>query len=262
MGRVDGIPAKARDKPTYFSLTRHEGYVVVKEVAAILVREGREIIIEPAPHADAGVVRQFILGSALAVALIQRGRLVLHASAVAADGGAVAFIGASGFGKSTTAAAFHANGHQVIADDVLPIQIDGDCPLVFPGLPRLKLWPDAAAYTGNDQETLLELHPSLPKRGRSVADGFSHDPLPLRRIYVLADGEELAADPMPPQDAVMSLVLHSGPLPGLQQGEARAHFLKCAALAKKVQVRRLRRPRSLDALAGVLRLVAEDLTHV
>src|SRR3989454_2089338 len=51
-------------------------------------REGREIVVEPAPGVDAGTLRLFLLGPVRAVLLHQRGFLVLHASAVVLDGGA------------------------------------------------------------------------------------------------------------------------------------------------------------------------------
>ncbi len=52
------------------------------------------------------------------------GHLVLHASAVQIGGVVVAFVGASGAGKSTTARFFAENGFESVADDLLPIRFE------------------------------------------------------------------------------------------------------------------------------------------
>jgi hypothetical protein len=101
------------------------------------------MIVEPLPHVDEHVLRLYLLGPALGVLLQQRGLLVLHASAVAIGERVVAFVGESGWGKSTTAAALERRGHTVVADDVCALHLRGsEDPLVFPAIPRLKL--DAA----------------------------------------------------------------------------------------------------------------------
>ena len=65
-------------------------------------------------------LRTFLLGPALAVLLHQRGRLVLHAGAVAVNGRVAAFLGGPSWGKSTTTAALDRRGHGIMADDVDP----------------------------------------------------------------------------------------------------------------------------------------------
>jgi hypothetical protein len=72
----------------------------LENVGAFLARGGHEIVVDPAPGVDDRVLRLSILGPALALILHQRGLLVLHASVVARDGDAVAFLGDNGWGKS------------------------------------------------------------------------------------------------------------------------------------------------------------------
>ncbi|MCI0530310.1 MAG: hypothetical protein L0Y56_22930, partial [Nitrospira sp.] len=60
-----------------------------------------EIVIQPVPGVEEAQLRLFLLGPVMAMLLRQRGLLVLHASAVAIDNGAVAFLGDTGWGKST-----------------------------------------------------------------------------------------------------------------------------------------------------------------
>src|SRR5579863_7665772 len=106
---------------------------------AYQITNGREIVVDPLPNVDPDAVRMVLLGRMMAYLLRQRGWLPLHASGVAVDGCAVLFLGESGAGKSTTAAAFHARGHQVITDDVAPVRISGDRCVALPVRPRLRL---------------------------------------------------------------------------------------------------------------------------
>ena len=71
------------------------------------MRGGQEVIVEPSPDADERAVRLCLLGPIVALIPHQRGRLILHASAVAVGGDAIAFLGGQGWGKSTIAAALH-----------------------------------------------------------------------------------------------------------------------------------------------------------
>lgn len=64
-------------------------------------------------------------GTVGALLLSLRGHTVLHASAVAVDDRAVAFVAASGTGKSTLAALLCANGADLVTDDVLVVSANG-----------------------------------------------------------------------------------------------------------------------------------------
>jgi len=73
------------------------------------------------PGADLGLVTVLTAGALLAVHLRLRGELVLPASAVQLGGAALAFVRASGMGKSTLAALLCASGHGLVTDDVLRV---------------------------------------------------------------------------------------------------------------------------------------------
>lgn len=109
---------------------RHE----VRDTARYLVRDGREIIVAPF-GGNLAKIRDFLLGTGLAVICHQRGLLPVHASTVAIDGAAVAFVGDSGSGKSTLAAIFHERGHGVLHDDLAVIDLDGGGAVRRCGLP-------------------------------------------------------------------------------------------------------------------------------
>jgi hypothetical protein len=187
--------------------------------------------------------------------------LVLHASAVAVDGGAVAFLGEAGWGKSTMAAAMYARGHSIVADDVTAVRTDKANPIVHPGFPQLKLWPEAAIAVGNAPETLPRIQPSLEKRARRSDHEFSPDPLPLRCIYVLAEGETQQIAPLRSQEALVELIRHSYTKRLLRVVGASSHFLQCSSIVKNVTIRSLKRPRSLSSLSDMAQLVEKDLAE-
>lgn len=105
----------------------------------------------PEPAVDRRWLSILLRGTVIAVLLDLRGRPTLHASAVAIDGRAIAFAGASGAGKTTTAALFCAAGARLVADDVLTVETAdaGPSSLVGPSCPvgssELRLRDGAAA---------------------------------------------------------------------------------------------------------------------
>jgi hypothetical protein len=238
----------------------------LEQAGSFLVREGRQIVVDPAEGADPALLRLSILGPALGILLHQRGHLVLHASTVAVDGGAAAFVGGRRWGKSTLAAAMYLRGHRVVADDVTALTVGHGPPSVLPGFPQLKLWPDAAASLGQTVDTLPRLHPRFEKRALRVTRGFSRQPVPLRRVYVLDEGPAADGEPLEPTEALVEMLRHwYGSRFGdglLRFGDAAAiHLQLCAALVRDVAVRRLRRPARAASVADVVDLVEADLAR-
>jgi hypothetical protein len=230
-----------------------------------LIRKGCEILIEPQAGVEEAIIRLILLGPALAMLLHQRGVLVLHASVVSINDCAVGFMGEKGWGKSTTAAAFNAKGHALVADDILAVipGVDGT-PMVQPGPPHFKLWPEAAAASfGDNPDVLARVHSRIEKRERSANTGHIAEPLPLRHLYVLDNGDQLESIPMPPAVALLALVRHSY-LSGIMNalGGLQKNFQQCAQLAAGISVSSLKRPKDLGALGSIVELVEHDIGTV
>ncbi|HKX28060.1 MAG TPA: hypothetical protein VJ302_10230 [Blastocatellia bacterium] len=241
-----------------------EEYCLLDGIGDFLVRHGREIVVEPQPEVEPAILRHYLLGWVMATLLRQRGILMLHASAVAVAGRAIIFFGPSGRGKSTTAAAFVRQGATLLADDYAAIRFDGDlqcrkCELL-PSFPRLRLTDRSARLLSRTAERVPPYTPETQKHSYAIAQEELPLVPPLRRIYLLAEGESIRIEAVEPQPTFFDLTLgthirHRKMNPTLQ---ARL-FRQCSQLARTVPMRRLNIPRRLAVLPELVRLVEADL---
>lgn len=234
---------------------------------AFALRGGTEIVIDPAAGADEGLIRNALLASVMALLLHQRGLFVVHASAVCIDGQAVAFAAESGMGKSTTAVALYTRGHRFIADDVLALQLDVEGRLMaLPGFPRFKLWSQAASAIGYDAAGMPAISKHHDKLLQSAVERSVDAPLPLSRLYMLADGE-IGVQPLESRAALIEVMrhayvghlalLHGVDVPRMA-GDAAAHFRRCEQVTRLGLMRTLSRPRDLAQLEVVSQMIEAD----
>jgi hypothetical protein len=251
-------PPPVGEGGTQVAVRGREMRLSVDQLGTITVVDGREIRVAAPPHVEARTIGTYVLGIALAFALQQRGMLVLHASAVARDGGVAAFLGGSGWGKSSLAAALSLRSFAFIADDLVPVAAEREAHLVTPGFPQLKLAPDAAAVLGLAASRSVSLGPDEPKRGHDARAHFAPTPLPLHALYLIADAASLHIAQLARQAALVELIRHSYPTRLGLPGDAQ-HLAACAKLAARCPVFRLGRPRDLAALPELAGFVADHI---
>lgn len=241
------------------SITSDEVVLAWGSIASVAIRRGTEMVLDAAEDIAEEILRLLVLGPALGVLLHQRGIMTLHASVVAQSDTAVAFIGWKGAGKSTTAASLCARGYTLLSDDILAVEPSTPADIrVLPGFPQMKLWPDAASAVGSDPDVLPRLVPGAAKRAYTGAR-FQERSCALRRIYVLEFGDDLRVEPVGGQERVIELVRHSYAIRFLGNPAATPlHFRQCVDLAARVPIRRLIRPRDLDALDDLAELIRRD----
>jgi len=214
-----------------------------------VVRDGGRVWVTPDPPGDPPLLRLYIQGMMLAALLYQRGLFVLHASVMQMGDRAVAFLGPVGAGKSTLAAALHARGYAVVADDNAAIRFQDGSPFVLPAFPNLKVYPAIAEALGYDPAALQLMHGSQRKRAQRV-EGFASAPLRLDRIYVLDRQAEPQAVRLAPVDAITELVRHSVPTRWGVAGDG-AHLAMCGRLAADIPLFRVRTFATLGEIAGI-----------
>src|SRR5206468_294059 len=110
-------------------------------------RKRRCITVHRSPTASPWLMSILVSGSALAHALTAEGRVVLHASGVEHNGGALAIVGPSGAGKSTVAGLMCANGARLVADDALRCEVTEEVPICFAGAIAVRLRPTAVSLS-------------------------------------------------------------------------------------------------------------------
>lgn len=255
VGKLNDLPKTSVD-------SGHRFLGHMPESGWFLIQSGREIVIDPEPAATASMLRSTVLGPAMAIILRQRGFLVLHASAVVIDNWAIAFMGGSGWGKSTLANAFHRQGYEILTDDVLAIDLQPEVPLAYPAFPQQRLWSEAAVSLGHQVADLTPLHSNTAKLTYEFDWGFRQVPTPLRRIYVLAKGSQHEIVELNPQTAFTDLVRHTREVSNLKSSEfVTRHLHQCTQLLKTTAFYRFTRKPSLEALPELMEMVKANLVE-
>jgi len=259
LGTLDPSSAEVIGEGLTFRVTHQGVYLYWKDVGTFFVRDGREIVVDPAPSVDEHELCHFIVAPVLSVLLHQRGVLVLHGATVAVDGNAITLLGDAGQGKSTLALALHKRGCGIVADDITPVTVDAEGgPIVVSGPQWLKLCPDTIVSLGEDPKSfpLLEV---AEKRARPVSLDLPQHAFSLRRIYILDEGSTHKIEPIRPQDAFVELVRNSYLARLLQFLEPPSYLLQFTKIINAVPIRRLMIRKSFEELPEVTRMVEEDL---
>jgi hypothetical protein len=247
-----------RQNPYYY-FEEGNTFLKISSIGIFAIQQGREIRIACEDGLDPSQLHLYLTGNIFAFLLLQRGYLVLHASAACVDGKAAAFLGMPGAGKSSMAAALHQIGHTILVDDVTAVDLRDDPVRVIPAFPQIKLDMEAASSMGIDLNTLTVLDDEEEKRGFRFTERFLSSNQPLSKIYILADQGDQIFQRISPQAAVVELIRNSYPTRFAQAGGAN-HFLQCTQLAKQVPVFRLKKPSNLKDLTEFAALLADHIS--
>jgi hypothetical protein len=180
----------------------------VRNVSGYLVRDGAEILVDPAPGVDPATVRLFLMGTAFGALLHQRGLLPLHASAIAIEQGAMVLAGRSGSGKSTLAAVFQQRGYKVLADDLCAVCVT-ETPFVQPGSPGLMLWADALGRLNVETVGLRQARPGIQKYCLPPVDAFAHEGKQANTVFFVDRGDKTEIKPVEGRAKVLALAAHT-----------------------------------------------------
>jgi hypothetical protein len=97
---------------------------------------------------------RFLLDTALVSTALLRGCTALHASVVAGPSGAVAFLGATGAGKTTIGAELVRRGYPLVSDDVAVVELTAAGAVVHPG-PGLMNVPASSFWSAGSHGRVL-----------------------------------------------------------------------------------------------------------
>lgn len=217
--------------------------------------DGLAVTACPTPGLDAATLEHLFLNQVLPLALSTQGKPVFHASAVALPAGTIAFVAASGRGKSTLATHFALHGAALVSDDGLLLEAVAGGFRVHPSHPSVRLWEDSrAALVG----TRLEPGPpvSYSHKTRLLAgEGlpYCRDALPLAGAYFLGtgDSDRVRIEPMSPTEATLAWASHAFLLDVGEKQRLAGHFAQVTALGVLGCAWRLDYPRNYARLPEV-----------
>tara|TARA_R110002049_G_scaffold40192_11_gene122712 strand:+ start:1022 stop:2038 length:1017 start_codon:yes stop_codon:yes gene_type:complete len=239
--------------------------------ASFFITAGGAIEYLPAPGVGEGLLRHLLLNQVLPRYLAHVGKLLLHASAVTLPSGrSVAFLGDSGYGKSTLASYCHLEGAHIVDDDCILLRSDERGASLVGGVPTLRLYPDSMRALGHDamgfepytddsskQQMRLATHSLPPPRPRHL------DALFLLGAPPPTAGEGVRVEPVDGREALMPIL---GSVFNLDPTDPRAisrTFTRVAqVLDGGLPVYHLHYPREHSALPQVLQALQRCLSGV
>ena len=231
--------------------------------------DARRILGHRLPDTPTHTFTHLLLDQVLPLVIGGPDRLALHASVVSVDGMAAAFVGATGQGKSTLAAALARRGHLVLSDDCCVICRTPGGFEVAPTYAGLRLFPETIheLFGGSAPRHADVSHYSTKQRIVPVTAGPSVrlPRVPLRRIYTLATRPvaapvaEVLVSERPPRDGVLDVVGATFYLDVWDARRAREGFELAVAAASSCSVRLLTLPWNLGALDEGVKRIVDDL---
>lgn len=199
----------------------------------------RRAVVRLYPDADPEIAAVLAGGTVLAFVLSMRGEAVLHASAVQVGDAAVAFVGASGMGKSTSATLMCADGAKLITDDLLVLDLAATPPTCALGATELRLRKSAGELSDRFEDAPGR-RVTGDARDAIAAQSATTEDLPLRAIIVPAPDRSGRTDAVIEQRDAMTSFLLLSRFPRLLGWEDESilerHFQQLGDLIEKVPV--------------------------
>jgi hypothetical protein len=161
------------------------------------------------------MLRHLLLNQIVPRYLATRGRLLLHAGAVTlANGRSVAFLGRSGFGKSTLVASFHRHGARLISDDCILLENAGKGVTVVGGLAGFRLFPDSVTAVFEEHAGFTNYTPYTDKQqlflqgedGGGPSEGRVLDAMFLMNDPARDPACEVRIEPVSGPEAMMAMI--------------------------------------------------------
>jgi hypothetical protein len=245
-GAVPSVFARLyRDDQVYRLWTRSSGWILIEpQIPRITLP----------PFDDPARSEENLWNIPIALCLLHRGDLALHAAAIEINGNALMLVAPGGSGKTTLAAAFAQAGYRVLSEDVTCITIDGQ-PAIVPGPAMLRLRPDVMSSVELPHADVLRRLPSRITMALSTEDRGNCSPVPLRGIIMLhTAAAEFRLEQIPAVEAVPAI----WPLTFMMPADEWKTFCftRLVDLVKVVPVWRFERPLKFGTLPETVRRLA------
>jgi hypothetical protein len=218
-----------------------------------------QVTAHPCPEGTDELVGSLFLDKIVPLYMSRR-RLVLHASAVGVGTGCVAFVGASGRGKSTLAAYLESRGCPLLTDDYLVVQERQGQLIAVPSYSKLNLRADSAAALGRARAAVAE---NRAQNRRCEVQNHQTNAATLLCIFVLEGagiGGGVQLVPFDGREAFMELVRNAFSIDPDEEESLQANFANIAAVMPYVRMSRLSYPRDYAVLPEVAERILEAIS--
>jgi hypothetical protein len=228
-------------------------------------RDGQEVLCEAKHGVPNSTLTHLFLDQVMPRLIAQLGRIVLHAGAVLAPEGAVAFLGESGSGKSTLVASLALSDFPVIADDNVVLERTGTDFIAVPSYLGLRLWPETARVllSGGVPDRVTHYGQKLRVRPDHPGVKFSALAAPLRRVFVIEPQEvtegAINIEAMSQRDAFVALMQSAFRLDVTDKHRLKSEFDGLSSLASLNLLWRIRIPRDLNLLGTLPTAIRQNL---
>lgn len=227
------------------------------------VQKGEMIGIDPAPDLDNQTIRALLQGVLMATLLRQRGFLTLHGAGLARDGGAIAILGNSGWGKSTLSSYLSDHGFALLGDDIVAIDTRVERgPVIVPGFPVARLRPDAAQHLSSGKRVSKDL---FGKTRLHLSDANYKTSFPLKAIYVLEPEPRTTNRVVrcTGTEGLLHLIEHTRVTNLIVHPDyKRAHLQQCKAVLNHVPTYVLQRKHGLSELGHIREVMEEEVRKI
>ncbi|MGH9049590.1 MAG: hypothetical protein ACRDY4_07675 [Acidimicrobiia bacterium] len=235
LARPADLPANGGRGASVDYLLEADGYGTF-----LVPADGASVLCSPADAAP-WQWQRYLVGQILPLVAVLHGFEAFHASVIALGRGAVAFVGRSGAGKSSIAAALVARGAGFVADDVLVVGTDDDPIRAYPGFGLTSLHRDVLALLPGGTTEWLGPQVGADQHGVRIAVDVVPGALPLTAVYFLGRATRSDGSLIERIDPVDPRVVLAGSYNLLVRTVERRirHLDVCARLARDVECFRI-----------------------
>jgi len=223
----------------------------------LISEDGLNIQCHPAEEATKETIDHYYWDQILPRILSHQGNIIIHSGAVAIDNQAIAFLGETGYGKSTLATAFHQHGTPMLADDCIQLNLENDQVMATPLGTGTRLWPDTIKSLFKTTPAQSQMAYYSTKKRLTLSSKIINTPLPLKVIFILEapdsckDDSQIKISPITKQNALMNLLKQSFQLDVTDQQKNENLFNSLADIIQHLPTYRLCYPRKYSLLPEV-----------
>lgn len=224
-----------------------------------------DVAVAAPDNIAANTLEHLLLDQAIPRLLAGAGHLVVHASLVRIGDQVIAFLGHSGWGKSTLAALFHQRSYPALCDDCVVFETDAERTSATPSYPGLRLFSDSI------EQALANAGPSdsvsdYSHKQRIIRLGIPPEALgahPLAAIFLLDDpqhgGDSLRIEPITAAAACMAIIEHGFRLNPAEPAESVRQLQSASTVARNTPAYLLHNPRDFRQQDALIDCILDHL---